>query len=92
MRGFLSDLGINKEKVKVSCDNQSTIHLTKHQVLHKRSKHVDVKLYFIREVMESGHVLVVKISTLHNPADMWTKMLNGSKLQHCVDLIREVRC
>lgn len=56
-------------------DNQSAVHLSKHHLFHERSKHIDVKLHFVREVIETGKVKVMKISTLDNPADMFAKVL-----------------
>ena len=40
---------------------------------HDRTKHVDVKYYFIRDMIKSGAVAIEKISTNKNPADMLTK-------------------
>ena len=43
LRGLEEGLGIKLKHVKVFCDNQSTLHLTKHQVYHERTKHIDVR-------------------------------------------------
>jgi hypothetical protein len=37
-------------------DNQSTIHLTKNQMYHEKTKHVDVRYYFLRRVMTQHNV------------------------------------
>lgn len=55
---------------------------------HERTKHVDIKLHFVREVIAQGLVKVKKIPTEHNPSDMITKVLPGSKFYHCLDLIQ----
>ena len=34
------------------CDNQSAIHLTKNQQYHDRTKPIDVKLHFVRDIIE----------------------------------------
>lgn len=87
-RGFIKDLGCDQKTIVVHCDNQSAVHLSKHQVFHERSKHIDVKLHFVRDVIESGVVQVKKISTEHNPADVFTKVLPISKFNHCLDLVQ----
>lgn len=69
------------------CDSSSTICLAQHQYFHERSKHIDVRLHLIRDEVEKGRVIVVKIDTLHNPADMLTKVLGRDKLEHCKELI-----
>lgn len=35
-------------------DNQSSIHLIKNPVFHKRSKHIDVRYHYTRERYEDG--------------------------------------
>ena len=88
LKGMLLELGIKQESLVVYCDNQSAVHLSKNQVFHERSKHIDIKLYFVRDVIESRTVLVEKIDTEHNPADMFTKILPGGKFNYCLELIR----
>ena len=69
------------------CDNQSALHLAKNQVYHERSKHIDIRLHFVRDVIESKIVGVEKVSTEDNPFDMMTKSLPRSKFRHCLNLI-----
>ncbi|KAL5568700.1 hypothetical protein UlMin_025275, partial [Ulmus minor] len=71
--GLVGELGCVHDKVEVFCDNQSSIHLTKNQMFHERTKHIDIKLHFIRDVVSRGIVTVEKIHTDENPADMLTK-------------------
>ena len=69
------------------CDSQRAIHLAKNQVYHVRTKHIDVRYYFVPEIIEEGGVLVQKIKTDDNPADMLTKVVTTIKFNHCLDLI-----
>ncbi|CAM8944240.1 unnamed protein product [Rhodiola kirilowii] len=73
LRGLLIELGFEQKRVKVFCDNQGAVHLSKHQVFHERSKHIDIRMHFVRDIVESGEVGIEKISTENNPADMLTK-------------------
>ena len=61
--------------------------LANHQIYHERTKHIDVKLHFIRDVIESKKVKVEKVSTKENPADMFTKSLSSVKFKHCLNFI-----
>jgi hypothetical protein len=70
LRGLISDLGLQQDETIVFCDSQSTIHLTKNQMYHERTKHIDVRYHFLREVMTQGDITVKKIATTENPADM----------------------
>ena len=87
IQGLLDDLGVGQKQVTVFCDSQSAIHLAKNQVYHARTKHIDVRYHFVREIIEEGGVLVQKIKTHDNPADMLTKVVTTIKFNHCLDLI-----
>ena len=91
LQGLLGELGVQQEHVKVYCDSQSAIHLAKNQVYHARTKHIDVRYHFVREVLEEGGVEIQKIHTTENPADMLTKIVPAVKLHHCMNLTNIVR-
>ena len=73
--------------VEVHCDSQSAIHLSKNQTFHERTKHIDVRLHFIRDVLSGDEVKVVKVATEKNAADMIRKSLSSSKFHHCLELL-----
>ena len=91
LQGLLDDLGVGQKQVTVFCDSQSAIHLAKNQVYHARTKHIDVRYHFVREIIEEGGVLVQKIKIDDNPADMLTKVVTMIKFNHCLDLINIVK-
>ena len=69
------------------CDSQSTIHLSKNQLYHERTKHIDVRLHFVRDVIAQGLAKIEKVSSEDNAADMMTKVVTLTKFKHCMDLI-----
>jgi len=60
----------------------NAIYLAKNQVYHARTKHIDVKYHFVRDVLEDGDIEVKKINTKDNSADMLTKVVPGVKFNH----------
>ena len=90
--GLLNSLGIKQNCVDLSCDSQSAIHLAKNQVHHARTKHIDVRYHFVRDVIEEGNISLLKVHTNENPADMLTKVVSGSKFQHCLKLLNIIPC
>ena len=44
-------------------DSQSAIYLTKDQMFHERTKHINVRYHYIRDVIAQGDIKVCKIST-----------------------------
>lgn len=87
LKGIMEEFGVEQKSVVIKCDNQSALHLSKHQVFHERSKHIDVRMHFIRDIISKGDVKVEKVHTDHNAADMLTKALPVNKFRHCLDLI-----
>jgi len=64
-------------------DNQSAINLSSHSINHIRSKHIDIKLHFIRDHIKSKSLQLQFIDSQHQTADIFTKPLNRDKLnQH----------
>ena len=85
MHGLITDLGLHQKQAEVHCDCKSAIHLAKNQVHHARTKHIDIQFHFVREIIDMGTVLLVKIGTADNPADMLTKVVGSVKFQHCLN-------
>ncbi|GJS67592.1 retrotransposon protein, putative, ty1-copia subclass [Tanacetum coccineum] len=87
LRGLLEELGVELNTVAVNCDNHDAIHLLRNHVFYERTKHINVRYHFIREVLEAKTVNVLKVGTEHNVADALTKVVPGLKLQHCLELL-----
>ena len=58
------------------CDSQIAIHLSKSQAHHEKTKHLDVRLHFVRLEVSKGAVKMLKINTKENPTDMLTKAVS----------------
>ena len=71
--------------IDLFCDSQSAICLTKDQMFYKRTKHIDVKYHYVRDVISQGKLKVCKISTHDNPADMMTVPV--AKFELCSSLV-----
>ncbi|KAG8498697.1 hypothetical protein CXB51_005124 [Gossypium anomalum] len=78
--GLFSELNEDLQISTVFCDSQSAIFLTKDQMFHERTKHIDVRYHFVRDIIARGDIVVSKISTHENPADMMTMSLPITKL------------
>ena len=87
LKGLFSELSEELQVSTVFCDSQSAIFLTKDQMFHERTKHIDVRYHFVRDVIARGDIVVSKVSTHDNPADMMTKPLPIAKFEHCLDLV-----
>ena len=66
---------------------QSVVHLAKNQTFHERSKHIDDRLHFVRDIIETRIIGVEKVFTKNNTTDMLNKSLPSFKFKHCLNLI-----
>jgi hypothetical protein len=57
LRKLLSGLfGLKLEATCIWCDNQSCMKLSKNLVFHDRSKHIEIKYHYIRDMVQRGAV------------------------------------
>src|SRR6202035_1190951 len=61
--------------VLINCDNLGTVQFSQNPQHHQRSKHVDVRYHYIRQLIEDNLVKIQHIGTKHMVADMLTKPL-----------------
>ncbi|KAG8488139.1 hypothetical protein CXB51_018349 [Gossypium anomalum] len=87
LKGLFSELNEDLQISTVFCDSQSAIFLTKDQMFHERTKHIDVRYHFVRDIIARGDIVVSKISTHENPADMMTKSHPITKFEHCLNFM-----
>ena len=83
LKRFLQELGVRHDNYVVYCDNHSTIHLSKNLTFHSKSKHIDVRYHWIKQVLEEKQLLLEKIHTDDNGSDIMTKSLPIKKVEAC---------
>jgi hypothetical protein len=59
----------------VYCDNISAVYMSSNPVQHRRTKHIEIDIYFVREKVALGQVRVLHVSTTAQFADIFTKGL-----------------
>jgi hypothetical protein len=60
-------------------DNKSCIQFSKNNSVHKRSKHIDQRYHYIRELVADNRIRLEYIPTDQNIADMFTKPLASDR-------------
>ena len=71
----------------LNIDNQSAIKLIKNPVFHNRTKHIDSRYKFIRELCESNQLGVSNCSSDAQAADLFTKALPKIRFEKLKKLI-----
>ena len=76
LRSFLSALGVQTSSPTVIMDdNQGAIALAQNPVHHARTKHIDVKIHFIRDCIKNKVIEVQYVPIADQVADIMTKAL-----------------
>ncbi|GJT88546.1 putative ribonuclease H-like domain-containing protein [Tanacetum coccineum] len=78
------DYGFNFMNTKIYIDNERTICITKNLVFHSKTKHIEIRHYFIRDSYEKKLIQVIKIHTDHNVADLLTKAFDVSRFNFLI--------
>lgn len=86
----LNEIGIHQDVIPVFQDNKSTIFCVEHgQSNIKRTKHIDVRLFFIKDRIDRGEIKLVYLPTELMVADALTKPLYGAQFK---TLISNMMC
>lgn len=88
LRLLLSDLGFPQEEATVIYeDNQACIKMSENPVHHKKSKHINMRYYFVRDKVEEGEIKLIYIPTAEQLADLLTKPLLRLRLTYLRDIV-----
>jgi hypothetical protein len=90
IRDILEFLGYKQNKPTIIFeDNSACIRLSKNPEFHKRTKHIDIRYFFIREKYISNEIVLVKVDTKHNIADLFTKPLRHHQFSSLINKLFE---
>jgi len=70
-----------KEIIEISVDNQAAITLSHNPVFHEKTKHFNIKLYFLREVQKNGDVMLIYYKSKDQLDNLFTKPLPVSRFE-----------
>ncbi|GJT31282.1 ribonuclease H-like domain-containing protein [Tanacetum coccineum] len=59
----------------VYCDNVSAVYLSSNPVQHQRTKHIEIDIHFVRDLVAAGQVRVLHVPSRYQYADIFTKGL-----------------
>lgn len=77
MMKIIKELGLSEEdNTEIYCDNSSAIRLSQNPILHGKSKHIEVRFHYLRELVRTGSIKLRHCGTINQIADIFTKPLS----------------
>jgi hypothetical protein len=73
------------DKPIIYCDSASAIAFTKNRVENVKTRYIDLKYMFVRDLYEKGWFDIRHVSTKENIADIFTKPLNRNRFDYLKD-------
>nr|GFA51393.1 ribonuclease H-like domain-containing protein [Tanacetum cinerariifolium] len=59
----------------VYCDNVSVVYMSANPVQHQRTKHIEIDIHFVRDMVKASHVRALHVPSRFQYADIFTKGL-----------------
>ncbi|GJT66043.1 ribonuclease H-like domain-containing protein [Tanacetum coccineum] len=66
----------------VYCDNVSAVYMSANPVQHQRTKHIEIDIHFVRDMVKAGHVRVLHVPSRFQYADIFTKDLPSALFEY----------
>ena len=79
IQSLLRELGINIPTLPICRDNQGSIFIGSNPVQEHRSKHIDIRYHYVRQLVEEKVIDLYFVEGAENPADLFTKNLAWPK-------------
>ncbi|KAI3740645.1 hypothetical protein L2E82_31115 [Cichorium intybus] len=76
----LMDYGFKFSKTPICCDYTSAILISQNPVQHLKTKHIDVRHHFIRDIIQKEKIELLYVPTEQQLADIFTKPLDELKM------------
>ena len=74
LKGLIGELLEKHHETEDRSVSLSALHFTRNQMNHQRTKHIDIRLRLVRDIVDHSLVDVTKISTKDNPTDIVGKL------------------
>ena len=60
---MLTGYNVTQDVMTLYCDNLSAINISKNPIQHSRTKHIDIRHHFIRELVEDKIIALEHVAT-----------------------------
>jgi hypothetical protein len=81
MKQTLREFGCEFNRIPLFCDNESAIKLANNLVQHSRTKHIDIRHYFLRDHEAKGDIELYHVNTESQLVDIFLKSLDETRFR-----------
>ena len=81
MKQMLTEYNVTQDVMTLFCNNLSAINISKNPIQHSRTKHIDIRNHFIRELVEDKVISLEHVTTENQIADIFTKALDANQFE-----------
>ena len=82
MKQMLTEYNVSQNVMTLFYDNLSAINISKNPIQHSRTKHIDIRHHFIRDLVEDKVITLEHVSTELQLADIFTKALDATQFEN----------
>ncbi|KAK2451550.1 putative mitochondrial protein [Trifolium repens] len=82
MKQMLKEYDVEQDVITLYCDNLSAINISKNPVQRSKTKHIDIRHHFIRDLVENKVVTLEHVGTKDQVADIFTKALDAVQFEN----------
>ena len=79
---MLFKYNVTQDVMKLFCDNLNAINISKNPIQHSRTKHIDIRHHFIRDLVEEKAIKLEHVATKLQLADIFTKALDANQFEN----------
>ena len=79
---MLTEYNVTQNVMTLYCDNLSAINISKNPIQHSRTKHIDIRHHFIRDLVEDKVITLEHVATDLQLADIFTKALDANQFEN----------
>ena len=85
-RQFIQELGYAQATIPIGVDNKCSMRLLEQGTgSFKRAKHIKVRFFWLKDLLDDGEVILIYVPSEELVADMLTKATAGAKFKYLRD-------
>ena len=82
LKRFFQEIDQKCETIPMYVDNQSAIKLANNPEYHAKTKHIDVRYHFVRDINDRGDIIIEYVESAKQLADILTKPLAKQRFEN----------